>query len=272
MARKAILAYPFEQLGGKLGTKQKLEYPENNGPAWDAPVDTVAYARNYRPTMVMGYRTKSGKQYFQIKTKSAVKVTAANKERQALLAVSSEIANILMADIAVLTTLQAQFMAYHPEGWSFKRWLMSSIREGLANKRAITFIGIGETATLFVKNPYISTTQPSSAHDISEYFPDHLLVKFWGQLANSPVEFTVGGMKAVAHVGDTFATIIASNYNALGLSADSSTESETDVVKLSDLFVNGPDTEDPSLIATMLVSDVVASNQAYALGEFIGRG
>lgn len=269
MARKAILAYPFEQLGGKLGTKQKLEYPENNGPAWDAPVDTVAYARNYRPTMVMGYRTKSGKQYFQIKTKSAVKVTAANKERQALLAVSSEIANILMADIAVLTTLQAQFMAYHPEGWSFKRWLMSSIREGLANKRAITFIGIGETATLFVKNPYISTTQPSSAHDISEYFPDHLLVKFWGQLANSPVEFTVGGSKAIAHNDDTFATIIESGYNVLGLSVAEGTGGDAGSVKFNVLYVG----DEAGEHATVMAEDQIVANMKYVLTEeFISQG
>lgn len=215
--RKAILAYPFEQLGGKLGTKQKLEYPENNGPAWDAPVGTRVYAHNYRPTMVMGYRTKTGKQYFQIKTKSAVKVTEANKVRQALLAVSSEIANILNADLAVLTPLQTLYMANHPEGWSFKRWMMSSIREGLANKRVITFAGFEALSTLFIKNPFISGTQPSPAHDISEYFPSRLLVKFWEQLANNPIVFTIGGMKGVAFSGEPWASLVEKPYNVLGL-------------------------------------------------------
>lgn len=255
MAKKAILAYPFERIGGKLGTKQKLEYPENNGSAWNAPVGTVARARNYKPTMVMACRY-DGKQYFQIKTKSAVKVTAANKERQALLAVSSVIAYILQHSLTVLSVLQQKYDAYHPEGWSFKRWLMSNIREGLKNKRAITFVGTS-TATLFVKNPFISTIQPSSAYDMGSQFPDHLLVKFWPQLANDPVVFNIGGLVGVAHTGDSWAEMIGSEYNVLSLSLN-----EDNYVMLDELFVQIIDytTPEPYISYAMSTGEILPNS------------
>lgn len=210
---------PVEAMRGNLSrTKQTLLYADNDNPAWDAPVDKRSYARNYQPIFVGAKVAKSGRKYFAIKTKTAITITAAAKTRMALLAVSSEIANILEKDLRVIASLQELYAANHPVGWSYKRWLMSYIRQGLSAKTAIIFPGYEQLAAIFVKNPYISTTQPSSAVDISEYFKDELLVKFWMQLANDPVTFKVGGNTGIARSGMTFMDIINGDVpNVLGL-------------------------------------------------------
>lgn len=209
---------PVEAMRGNLSrSKQTLLYADNDNPAWDAPVNKRSYARNYQPIFVGAKVAKSGRKYFSIKTKTAITITAAAKSRMALLAVSSEIANILDRDLRVITDLETLYMANHPVGWSFKRWKMNYIRQGLANKKAIAFPGYEQLPAIFIKNPFVSTTQPSTALDISEYFPNELLVKFWPQLANDPIIFKIGDLTGVAHDNDTFQTVIDSSYNVLDM-------------------------------------------------------
>lgn len=209
---------PVEAMRGNLSrSKQTLLYADNDNPAWDAPADKRSYARNYQPIFVGAKVAKSGRKYFAIKTKTAITITPAVKTRMALLSVSSEIANVLNKDLRVIQGLEALFVANHPVGWSFKRWMMNYIRQGLANKRAISFPGYEQLPAIFIKNPYISTTQPSTAIDISEYFSKELLVKFWPQLANDAVVFTIDGVQGIGHSDVTFLGMVNTNYNTLGL-------------------------------------------------------
>lgn len=236
---------PVEAMRGNLSrTKQTLLYAENDNPAWDAPVDKRSYARNYQPIFVGAKVAKSGRKYFAIKTKTAITITAAAKTRMALLAASSEIANVISKDLRIFPALEELYAANHPVGWSYKRWQMYYIRQGLANKTAITFPGYEQLAAVFVKNPYISTTQPSSAIDISKFYPTELLVKFWMQLANNPYTFVIGDQIGLGHEGDTFDTIIAGNYNVLGLESDE--VSGVEFVKQGEQWLQVRDTTDPT--------------------------
>lgn len=241
---------PVEAMRGNLSrTKQTLLYAENDNPAWDAPVDKRSYARNYQPIFVGAKVAKSGRKYFAIKTKTAITITAAAKVRMALLAVSSEIANILDKDLRVIASLQELYAANHPVGWSYKRWMMNYIRQGLSAKTAITFPGYEQLAAVFVKNPYINTTQPSSAIDISEFYPTELLVKFWMQLANDPILFKVGDLTGIAHRDETFGSIIDSHYNVLML------ESSEKAVMLGTDYLQVADTTETPLSWTYVDTD-----------------
>lgn len=251
---------PVEAMRGNLSrTKQTLLYAENDNPAWDAPVDKRSYARNYQPIFVGAKVAKSGRKYFAIKTKTAITITAAAKTRMALLAVSSEIANILDKDLRVIASLQELYAANHPVGWSYKRWMMSYIREGLSAKTAITFPGYEQLAAVFIKNPYIDTVQPSSAVDISEYFKDELLVKFWPQLANDPVGFMVGEKKGIAHVDDDFLSVIGSQYNVLGLT------SENNYVKCGEQWVAKSDESEISGYSYVEDTDTIQNGDTFIL-------
>lgn len=177
---------PVEAMRGNLSRgKQTLLYAENNNPAWDAPVDKRSYARNYQPVFVGAKRSSDGHKYFSVKTKTATLITAAAKLNMALLAASSEMANVIKRDMQLLTGLQALFVANHPNGWSFKRWLMYYVREGLKTKRHISFPAYQSLASIIVVNPYITATAPSTAVDVSMYFPLDLIYKFALQLGDA---------------------------------------------------------------------------------------
>lgn len=246
---------PVEAMRGNLSGKQSLEYPNENNRAWDAPSDKREYARNYQPRFIGSKVSKTGKKYFSVRTKSAVLMSPAVREQQAVLSMSSVIANILMQDLAVVSALQALYMAYHKDNWTFKRWLMDNIKGGLRNKKTIVFPSQGQLAAIYVKNPYINTTQPSSAHDIDDQIPMELLVKFWTQLANSAITFEVEGLgKGIAHAGDKFSELVDSHYNNLEL------VNEDNFIKYGDL----------QLFAETLPvkgGDSPANDFTYRLGE-----
>lgn len=227
---------PVDAMRGNLSrTKQGLLYADNDNPAWDAPEGKRSYARNYQPIFVGAKVSKSGRKYFSVKTKTAITISPAVKKRMALLAASSEMGNVIMAHLPLQYQLQQLYMANHPTGWSWKRWIMYYVREGLDQKKAITFPNYEQYSAVRVKNPYINTLQPSDSVDLNQYFPDELLVKFWPQLATNAVVFEIDGLKAVAHSGDTFDDIMNRRYNVLNLSPVEI--GQVSYVSMGDLYV-----------------------------------
>lgn len=193
--RKIEFIAPVAAMRGNLSGKQSLVYAENDNPAFDAP-DGRQYARNYGPRFIGAKRSSDGKTYFAVKTKSAVNMSPAFRKQNALLAASSEIANIVSTNLSLIEGLTARYKQTAPEGWSFKRWLMSVIRNGLKDKRHFAFSGT-TLAALFVKNPYIGTVAPSTATDIINQYPKRLLAKFWAELSDGYV-LNVDGRKIIA--------------------------------------------------------------------------
>lgn len=201
--RKIEFIAPVAAMRGNLSGKQSLVYAENDNPAFDAP-DGRQYARNYGPRFIGAKRSADGLTYFAVKTKSAVNVSPAFRKQNALLAASSEIANICMHNLSLIQGLTDRYKQTAPEGWSFKRWLMSIIRNGLKDKRHFAFSGTS-LAAMFVGNPYIGTAIPAGGTDISNQYPQHLLAKFWAELSDGYV-LNVDGRKILA--SDTLLTMI----------------------------------------------------------------
>lgn len=215
--RKIEFIAPVEAMRGNLSGNQKLTYPTQNNAAWDAPENKRSYATNYRPTYVGAKRSADGKTFFATKRRQAVKMSEAARLQMAVLSASSVIANILMYNLSVVQGLEARYKQTAPEGWSFKRWIMDTIKDALRNKQHFAFMGTSLGA-LFVKNPYLSTAAPAGGTSIDSSYPKELYAKFWMQLADSPIQFKIGSQIGVAHNGDSWATLADAAYNTLGLS------------------------------------------------------
>lgn len=227
---------PVEAVRGNLSGKRKLTYAPDNNPAWNVESSERQYANNYVPRFIGAQRSKDGKTYFAVKTKSAVKMSAAMRLQNALLSVASVIANLIMQDLSTLAQLQAMYaISYEGQSlkWSFKRWIMASVRSGLVSKNDIFFNAAGQSSIIFA-NPY-KKSHVQTAIALSA-FPIELLVKFWTQLADNAITFTVAGQTGIAHNGDTFGNVIAGSYNVLGLSTGSVAEGMGDV-KIGDQYV-----------------------------------
>lgn len=236
MAKIITPVFPIEEVRGKLAGRRQLEYPNNDNAAYDSPVGSRNYARNYKTCMVACKRASDGKQYFQIKTKSAVGMTASSKKAMAVLGGTGAIIAAILRDksAAIYATAVAAYEAYkaeQPQKETFRKWLTRYIMKGLKAKNAvisvgqILFPGMGFT----FNNPWVAGGTSSNNVSVRE----GSLVKFWGELANNPITCTIEGLGVViAHSGDSWGAVIASDYNVCDLTKDAS-----GYVKSGELFV-----------------------------------
>ena len=229
--RRIEFIAPVDAMRGNLSGNQELRYPTDNNKAWDAPVGKRSYANNYSTRYVGAKRSRDGQKYFAVKQRSATLINSTTKTNMALLAASSVIANILAQELSVQTILLAFYdaSAAKRSGWTFKRYLQDGARDALAGKMHITFVAEGPTSvqvsSVTITNPYIDTSDPEGTVSIRSAFPTELLVKFWMQLANNPITFTVNGRQGIARSGDSFMGLAQDEYiNILGIELESNTK------------------------------------------------
>lgn len=235
--RRIEFIAPVDAMRGNLSGNQQLRYPTANNAAWDAPANKRSYANNYGTRYVGAKRSKDGHKYFAVKQRSATLINSATKTNMALLAASSVVANILAQDLAVQTSLLAFYdvSAAKRSGWTFKRYLQEGAREGLAAKTHITFAAEAEVPVsddvVVISNPYINTALPEGGHSINDQYPAELLIKFLPQLSNGGFTFTIVGQTGVSFPNETWAQLIASDHNILGLTSHTTTSSAVVVAK-----------------------------------------
>ncbi len=229
--RRIEFIAPVDAMRGNLSGNQQLQYPTSNNKAWDAPAGKRSYANNYGTRYVGAKRSRDGRKYFSVKQRSATLINDNTRLQMALLAASSVIANILAQDLAVQTYLSEfyEVSAAKRNGWSWKRYLQDGARQALATKTHITFIAEGEVpvqvTSVTITNPYINTSDPEGTFDIRSAFPTELLVKFWLQLANNPITFTVNGRQGIARSGDSFMGLSQNEHiNILGIELEDNTK------------------------------------------------
>jgi hypothetical protein len=220
MAKRIEMIAPFEVLRGNLSGRQKLEYAQNNNPAFDAPEGRVNYARNYKTRYIGAKRGSDGLTYFSVRQRNGVKVNTLTKRSMALLGGAGALrAGILNNDVVrakIEEKYEQAIETGYISGISFNKYVFQTLYRGLqAKSPAISFLVPGHGNTN-IYNPWCYTNQSATGDwvDIS----NEVLVKFWAQLATNPIFFTLEGAKGVAHANDTFANVISRRYNVFGLS------------------------------------------------------
>lgn len=225
---------PVEAMRGNLSGAQKLEYPTDNQGAYEGPVGSVNYARNYGARFIGAKIAKSGKKYFSVRTKTANHLTAKAKHQMALLGGTGAMVGAILRNksAALYTSLYAMYLKIQELGdtRSFRKYLSDHIMAGLAAKSA-TIVVTGPLSPISIDNPW-NTMQTTPNVQVSQA----ILVKFWTELAVNGIVFTVNGMKGVAVNGDSFGDLISDQpYNILGLTLQE--VGGTNYAKLGDLWL-----------------------------------
>lgn len=157
--RHVTMNVAFEGFGGSLRGKQDLRYAEHDNKAFDAPVGRQ-YARNYKPAIIITNYAKTGKTSFQIKTKSATKVTAQSLLRMAILGGSGAIIGAILANkVAPLYVALDQAYQNAVKGGelrTFRAWLSDKIQYMLKNKQSSCVFGYPVLSDTRINNPWIS--------------------------------------------------------------------------------------------------------------------
>lgn len=225
MARKLRLIAPFDSASGNLSGAQKLLYAKNNNPSWDAPIGSNA-ARNYKTRYIGVYRTANGSNTFAVRTKSIANNSEKMRRFQALFGGAAACYIAASMDLMIITKLQSAYQRAKESrpSLTFRKWLTEFLYYMLDEKLSSIAIST-PLGSVSINNPWIEGGSGTTNLDIS----DDVLVKFWMYLANDPVVFTItqpDGTKktGVAHgINETFEHIVASRYNVLDLSSETTT-------------------------------------------------
>lgn len=249
---------PVEAMRGNLSGAQKLEYPTNNNAAYEGPVGSKNYARNYAARFVGAKIASSGKKYFTVRTKSANHLTAKSKKAMALLGGSGAIYAALLKESTLKAQAEAVYIKAQELGdvRSFRKFMTDYIRTALIEHKAAISLNIAGTS-VSIDNPW-----GKFSGSLNITISNAILIKFWTELVSNGVLFTVNGMKGVAHANDEFENIIEGNYNVLQLTK------RNDVPDVPDMIIclgSSYLTYNDEMVEPLMS---VVSNGEYQLTEF----
>lgn len=214
---------PVEAMRGNLSGAQKgLEYPANDNKAYESPLGSTNYARNYRPSFIGAKRASDGLKYFAVKTKTATHVSAKSKKQMALMGGAGAIIAAVLRTPAIRLRVEAAYgyekSTMTTQAKSLRDFMTIEIMKGLSLKRPTVFSARESiSSNIVLVNPWVSGTTPQGAVEVP--VSNESLVRFWGELANNPIEFEVETIgKGVAHQGDTIEALeAAETYNVLDI-------------------------------------------------------
>lgn len=226
MAKRVDMISPFDALRGNVSGRQKLQYAQNNNPAYEAPEGTN-YARNYKPRYVVAKNSKTGIVHFSVRTKNAaVNNTKTNRVQGALAAARSAYYKA-MKDLTIVGKLMQLYgvSAAKANGESMYKWFVDkAIACYRQQAPAFTFSGtVGSTVvTVTIDNVFCQgTTGTPLALD------EDVRVKFWGALARPGITFEIDDEKGIAFAGMTWGALVEDNQlNVLKLILSSLEEGE----------------------------------------------
>lgn len=229
---------PVEAMRGNLSGAQKLEYPTDNLGAYEGPMGSVNYARNYQPRFVGAKIAKSGKKYFAVRLRTANHLTAKSKKAMALLGGAGSIYAALISITAAKAEMDAVFAKAQEFGETrtFRQFWMAQVRQMLVTNAASKHVVISG-AEITIKNPWVNSNLEvygSTTLDIA------IVVKFWDVLRTDGKIFTIDGVKGIFIQGQTFSDIIASSaINILNLTTE--TVSDVNYIKYGSSYVVNED-------------------------------
>lgn len=162
---------------GTLNGSQDLRYNDND--AYSIPTGEKVSVDNYQPRViakVMRSAYASRIRYFQVRTRSSVNMTAANRHSMALMGGSGALFAALMRDksSAIYAACLLAYRSTADKGDTFRAFMIRRLRNGLDSKNAQIIIA-GFT---YIVNPWVSSDDPNVI--ISQLIID----KFASELSN----------------------------------------------------------------------------------------
>lgn len=188
---------PVEAMRGNLSGNQDLVYAENDNKAFDGPLNSVNYARNYSPRFIGAKRASDNRKYFTVRTKSANHLTPKSKLAMAVLGGAGALYAALVADKSAAIYQQAQ--AYwlkaqeFGEKRSFRKCMMDYLMDMVRTKKSERTLIVSGVSVTF-HNPW-----NLGGADANLNLSPIIVVKFWSQLNGGPT-FHLAGFDYVVDV------------------------------------------------------------------------
>lgn len=167
---------PVDYIRGALAPRQTLEYSEIGAAAYDVPSGETMSARNYQAILVAKVArlgSANRLQYFQIRTRSTVNMSAIFRHNCALMGGVGALFAALVRDKSA--QIYKDCVRVKPAGITLRAFLSPILRAGLDNKNAAIVVADGVS----IINPWISSETPNVPVSAA------LLDKFSSELSNT---------------------------------------------------------------------------------------
>lgn len=166
MSRRISYIVPIDYMTGNLSGRQELDYVQGDG-AYAAPDGQKTSATNYEPRLIAKRRRPNvideGCNYFQVRTKTSVNMTAAMRLNMAVMGGAGALFASLLRDKSA--QIYAQCAAATPKGISMRAFIVPLLKAGLAAKSAQITIA----DNIYIVNPWISEDVPNVPIPIDIY-------------------------------------------------------------------------------------------------------
>lgn len=171
MSKRIEYMTPIESMRGSLSIYEKKTYTSGRG--YDVPVGTTEEATAYIPILV-AKRMRNGRNFYNVRTRTSVHMTDANKLNMAILGGSGALFASLLSDksAAIYSACRA---VYKKTGKTFRAFMIDKLRAGLLAKNAKILIADG----VEIVNPWISSDTPNVP------VSSDIINKFASELSNS---------------------------------------------------------------------------------------
>ena len=202
MAKKTSVLYqlPVEEMHGMLATKQRgLQYQGQK--ADQTPYDLATgkrYAKEYQQFVVLT-TTRSGKNSFYVKSRTAINNTTYSKLAQSVLALSSSLANMIVQqafstpDVTPYAEILQSYTDFGKDGQSLRDYMTGIVAKAVgdkANKIYVTLKGDQPGITMLEEvgtNPFCSQVEEYKPADPTLSYPKTfdqraLVQKYWNAL------------------------------------------------------------------------------------------
>lgn len=217
--KRASFRPGFAELRGNISGKQKLQYAENNNPAYEGPVGRKNYARNYQASVIISKRASDGLTYFSVRTKTCNHLTRKAKKAMAAMGATGAIIGAIFRNktTAIAQLIETCWLQRTEAGdkRSFRKYLTDNILPQV--KGGVQDIRLpGTSSTAQIKNPWYDSTQTEGIEVSNE-----VLAKFWPELSDAGINFFVDGIAGIATSGEDFNALIGDqDKNILGLTTE----------------------------------------------------
>lgn len=150
---------PVKWMRGNLSGRQDIEY--NGGRGYTAPSNQKTSADAYQPRLiakVIRPNSISRRKYFQVRTRTSVNMTGANRLNLATMGGACALfAGLLKEKSAPIYTACVQAWEQNGVGYSFRSFMIPLLRAGLAAKDEEIVIASGVS----IVNPWVSSSEPN---------------------------------------------------------------------------------------------------------------
>lgn len=214
MAKRIDFVEPVGAMHGALSPKQELVYAREDNPAYYSPVGQRNAARNYKPQYIAMQDAATGRTRFAVRSGFAINMTDGTKRAMALLGATAA----TYARWYALCDKEEANSIYEyqksagliPSWTTFRQFWFGKFRYIINNEELSIIIDKDGTYTTELFNPYVSPQ--------IEYTPKPApLIKFFKTFNPTGILFTVDNYTGVGEASLSFATIINSYWNVLGL-------------------------------------------------------